>query len=140
MRDNGIGNLKCYDLWDEYEFIHTSMHKTSKTIKDYGLQDIITLHHQDAFEWCQNPDPFDLMHVDISNDGEKLKKIRNLLSNHVDKGAEILFEGGTKERDENSWIKSYGFKPIESVKNEIGYRVLDERWPGLSLISREGKR
>lgn len=135
LRDNGFGKFTCYDLWDNYEFIHTSMTSTADTIRRYGLDDIITLKTGNALKWCKNPDSFDLLHVDISNDGEKIRKIYDLLSGQVKEGSEILFEGGTKERDETSWIKTYGFMPIESVKEETGYCVIDDRWPGLSLIS-----
>ena len=139
LRDSGFGKLTCYDLWEDYEFTHTAMNSTMETIRSHGLDDIISLNKSSAFRWCEKVEKFDLLHVDISNDGEKIKKIFNLLSSRVREGSEILFEGGTRERDENSWINTFGFTPIESIKEETGYHVLDERWPGLSLISIRNK-
>tara|TARA_R110002020_G_scaffold37124_4_gene111990 strand:+ start:27488 stop:28078 length:591 start_codon:yes stop_codon:yes gene_type:complete len=135
LKDNGFGKLTCYDLWDDYEFTHTSLDKTLKTIKQFGLDDIITVKSGDALEWCKSPDDFDLLHLDISNDGDKIKTVYHLLQDKVESGSDILFEGGTRERDETTWIKKYGFTPIYSVKDEVGYHILDERYPGLSLIT-----
>lgn len=140
LKDNGFGKLVCYDLWDDYEFTHTSLDKTLKTIKQFGLDDIVTIKSGDALEWCKNPEEFDLLHLDISNNGEKIKKVYNLLKSQIESGSDILFEGGTKERDETSWIKTFGFLPIESVKKETGYIVINEKWPGLSLIAKGNKK
>jgi len=139
LKDNGFGKLTCYDLWDDYEFTHTSLEKTLNTIKQFGLDDIITIKSADALEWCKSPEEFDLLHLDISNNGEKIKKVYDLLKSQIDSGSDILFEGGTKERDETSWIKTFGFLPMESVKKETGYIVINEKWPGLSLMTKGNK-
>jgi len=137
LRDNGFGSLTCYDLWEDYEFTNTSMDNTKSVIDKFNLSDLVELKKQDAIEWCKNPEDFDLMHVDISNDGDKIEKIVELLTANINNGSHILFEGGTEERDKDSWIEKYGFKPITSVRDKIKYEIIVSEWPGLSLVTSE---
>lgn len=136
LKDNGFGKLTCYDLWDKYEFNSTTIEKTREVIERYKLSNIVTLEKGNAYEVCKEVSDFDLAHVDISNDGERLAKILTLLSSHIDNGSEVLFEGGTIERDEKSWISKNNKKTINSIKKEFNYYVWDSRWPGLSLVSK----
>jgi hypothetical protein len=53
--------------------------EVSQRIIDNDLCDWVYLGKVDIFEWAQHPQPFDLLHVDISNDGEKLEKLYHML-------------------------------------------------------------
>jgi predicted O-methyltransferase YrrM len=140
LRDNGFGSLVCYDLWEDYEFNSTTIESTRETIEEYGLSSIVKLEKGDAYTVCKEINYFDLAHIDISNDGERLDIILSLLTKHINNGAEILFEGGTIERDEKSWIRKNNKKTINSVKKKFDYYVWDSRWPGISLISKNREK
>jgi len=127
------GHVYGYDLWDDYEHKHGVFADVQKRIVDNDLSDWITLGKMDIFEWAKHPPGFDLLHVDISNDGEKLERLYNLLKDRPQtKGALMVFEGGTKERDEVEWMKKYNKKPI--TETNIPYIVIEERFPGLSVV------
>lgn len=51
-------------------------------------------------------------------------------------GAPSWSEGGTRERDQIEWTRKHGNVPIESVKEEVGYEVLDPSFPSLSIVRR----
>lgn len=130
---NNRGHVYGYDLWDDYDFKYGSFEDVKLRIKHYELEDWITLGKMDIFEWAEDPLPFDLLHVDISNDGEKLEALYNLLKGRPQtSGAVMVFEGGTEERDQVEWMIKYGKKPI--CQANIPYTVIDERFPGLSLV------
>ena len=86
----------------------------------------------DFFSFLENPIDFDLLHLDISNDGEIIEKTIESLKNHLERGSNIIFEGGSKERDNEEWMIKYNKKPINSIKYD--YKVLTEKWPSMSLI------
>jgi predicted O-methyltransferase YrrM len=127
------GRVQGYDLWDDYEHKHGEFTEVAQRIIDNDLCDWVYLGKVDIFEWAQHPQPFDLLHVDISNDGEKLEKLYHMLKGRPQtKGALMVFEGGTPERDEVEWMKKWNKKPICSTN--IPYIVIDERFPGLSVV------
>ena len=136
LRDNGFGTIECYDLWEEYEFNHTTMERTRENIEKYNLADIVKLKKGDVYSVCKKIDKFNLAHIDISNDGKRLDKILTLLARHINTGSDILFEGGSIERDKQSWISKNNKTPINDIKSKFDYYVLDSRWPSLSLISK----
>jgi predicted O-methyltransferase YrrM len=130
---NNRGHVYGYDLWENYEHKHGDFATVSNRILENNLGDWITLGELDIFDWAANPDPFDLLHVDISNDGDKLQKLYDMLKDRPQtKGALMVFEGGTPERDQIEWMVKYNKKPI--CETTIPYTVIDERFPGMSIV------
>ena len=65
------------------------------------------------YEYYKNSNRFDLIHIDISNDGEVYDfAVKNYLPlvNKV-----LLLEGPSVERDNVDWMISYNKKPINSI-------------------------
>ena len=128
LRDLGSNAvIMCHDLWENYPYKHTSMQKTQDTIEKLELTKYIELIEMDFYNW--KPQPFDLMHFDISNHAEHLKYLKNLIEMHSLDGT-VLFEGGSKERDKVEWMKD--FKPINSLG--INFITINENFPSLSLL------
>ena len=81
----------------------------------------------------------DILHIDISNNGDTYKfAIENYMPK-VSKGGLILLEGGSKLRDEVEWMETFNFpeiRPIvEKIKSE--YRVMTlEPYPSLTIIKK----
>lgn len=113
-----LGHLDAYDLFEDYPYRHSSKEQTEKNIKDSGLGDWVSLYKEDAFKVDQlySPNSVHLLHVDLSNTGETLKKIMWLWDSKLVYGGIILFEGGSEERDNIDWMKKYG---TPAIKHEL---------------------
>lgn len=137
LRDLGLGGKAfCYDLWEKYPYNHGDINEVQKTIDQLGLTQFVELDYGDAYEWAKAPDNFDLLHIDVSNDGQRLRQVLDGLKAAKVCNGNIMFEGGTIERDAKGWKSNADNIPISKMKGVIGYRVLDERFPGLSLIEK----
>jgi predicted O-methyltransferase YrrM len=130
----GEGQLFGYDLWELYPFRHTSIAIAQANIDYYNLGDYVSLQQADFFEWLDNPGWFDMLHVDISNDGDIVEYMLTKLEPQINNGAIVVFEGGSVERDQHSWMVDYGKRPINPLQEKFGFEILDERFPSISLM------
>lgn len=135
LRTIGRGSLVCFDLWDDYPYKKSKKEEVQQRIKKLGLEDYITLEKGDVFSGDWSDLDFDFCHVDVSNDGEKISKIYKTFEKKIKRGVPIIFEGGTPERDSVHWMKQYNKVPIESVKINTGYTVINNKFPGISIFS-----
>lgn len=142
LKKNGQGELTAYDLFEDYQFKHGNQAEVQSKLEEYGLEKIVTLYKRDAFTVhdLYLPCTVDLLHVDISNTGETISRIMSLWNEKMVCGGIIIFEGGTKERDEIEWMKKYNAPSIkdELEKNQI---IKDNyifgtylRFPGLTML------
>jgi predicted O-methyltransferase YrrM len=132
LHELGEGKIVVYDLFDKYAFKHSTKSKTQENVDKYGLTNFVELKEMDFDEWAKNPEKFDMMHFDISNNGDKIAKLYAIVKDQIDTGSQVYFEGGIKERDEISWMVKYGFKKIND--SGIPFTVINEKFPSLSLI------
>ncbi len=137
LRDLGQGKLICYDLWDEYKYKHSTLSQTQENIEKYGLSNYVEFVKKDYNEWLNNPDKFDLLHLDISNTGDIILKTYESLKESINSGSVVLFEGGSEERDNVEWMIKYGARPINSIKDIVNYKIVNETFPSLSIITNE---
>lgn len=129
-----FGTIKAYDLWDKYEYNHTTKDNALLNLKKHKVSHLVDLQEMNFYDWIKSPEYFDLLHVDISNDGSIIKILHEKLKDKISAGSVVIFEGGTEERDKIEWMTKYKKQPMCSVKKEVGYRVIDNRFPGLSII------
>ncbi len=110
LKDNGEGALDCYDLWEKYEF--TSVSKSIAISNLAPFKDIISFYERNAIGVDKKYKKIDILHVDISNDGEVLQ---NIVPYWIDKVSQIIIiEGGSAERDKFPWMIKYKKKSIKS--------------------------
>jgi len=128
----GEGHITGYDLFDDYPYRHSTMEETQSNIDRYGVSKYATLKRGNFDEWIKNPEPFDLLHVDISNNGDTIARLYAGVKDRIAKGATVIFEGGSKEHDEIEWMVKYGFRKI--ADSGVPYRLLDARFPSISNI------
>jgi predicted O-methyltransferase YrrM len=129
----GEGHITGYDLFEDYAFKHSTLEQTQANIDRYGVSKYVTLAKGDFKEWIKNPEPFDLLHVDISNHGDTVTQLYEGIKDRVKAGAIVIFEGGaTGEREEILWMKKYSFPKISD--SGVPYKVIDERFPSISQI------
>lgn len=131
LRALGHGHIIACDLWHHYDYNHVMMDVAQSNIDRAGLNDYVTLWQGDYHTWLQNPCKFDMLHVDISNDGAVIEKTLTTLAPHIEEGAIVVFEGGSKERDQVEWMK--GRNLINPLQKKFGFEILDERFPSISL-------
>lgn len=129
---NNGGKITCYDLWDAYPYKHSTIDKTRESIEKYSLLDFIELKQMNMSDWVV--EDFDLLHLDISNDGNIISDVFNKVKNKLESGSTMIFEGGSVERDNIEWMKKYNKVPINSIKNTINYEVLNQNFPSVSKI------
>jgi tRNA A58 N-methylase Trm61 len=133
----GSGKIVSYDLWDKYPYRHASMEEAQKNVERFGVSDFVELKEGDFFEWIKSPDEFNLLYIDVSNTADVIELAYNTFKKRIESGeAVIMFEGGIKERDQVEWMVKYKKRPICPLKEKIGYEIINEQWPGLSLIAR----
>lgn len=126
MKANCHGELHSYDLFEDYPFNHGSMEEVRARIEAAGYPCCgvnYQLRKMDAFMvhelYPENSVGF--LHVDLSNDGDIVRRIMELWDPKMVYGGIICFEGGTEERDRVEWMVKYGnaaMKP-ELEKNKI---------------------
>jgi predicted O-methyltransferase YrrM len=133
LHELGGGKIICYDLWDLYKYKHTTIESTQKNIDEYGLSEYIELHQKDIKDF--NDFEFDLLHIDISNDGDTIEYVYELVKDYLIKNNKtMIFEGGSIERDNIEWMVKYNKRPIVDIIKNIQYKVLNNNFPSLSII------
>lgn len=132
LKQLGRGKIKCYDLWEDYQYKHSTIQQTIENIKNYNLEEYVDFIQLDYHKWLLNPEPFDLMHLDISNTGDIILKTYNSLP----KGSVVIFEGGSEERDKIEWMIKYKATPITSIKEKINYQIINSNFPSLSIFKK----
>lgn len=131
LSDIGNGVLFSYDLWDSYKFKHGSKQELAMTLAKSPLYKNVHLRDGDLMQMQELPD-FDFMFVDISNTGDVIRHVEKITRKQREKGALVMFEGGTKERDSVPWMVQY--KKPKIVGCGVDYLVVDNRFPSLSII------
>ena len=139
LRVNGKGTLDCYDLWEKYEFKSVPKSVAEKNLKEF--KDIVSFKLRDAVGVNKLYDKIDILHVDISNDGEKLEKI---IPKWIDKVRQlIIIEGGSEEHDKLDWMIKFKKMPIQKwlkgfsqKRSDIEY-VTIEPFPSVTLMRKK---
>jgi hypothetical protein len=134
LRHLGGGHLQSYDLWEDFPFNHGNRAAVEEQIRQAGLDSYVTLGKMDFFDWLDSPQDFDLLYLDIANDGSTIRRAMSGLSKQLAEGAVLIFEGGCAERDQAWWMKEFHREPMCSLRDELGFRILDDRFPCLSVF------
>ena len=111
---------------------HSVIEKTKQNLEKYNVSQYVEFKELDFKEWI--PEDFDLLHVDISNNGNTLVELSIKCFNQLKQGKHILFEGGSIERDNVEWMVRYNKQPINSIKSLINYNILSEKFPSISKL------
>lgn len=127
LKKNGKGHLTSYDLWDNYKYSHGVLAKVWDTICKLGLDTYISLETGDFHHWT--PESCDLLHVDISNDANVIQELSAKMKG---RNTMVIFEGGSRERDNVSWMQKWNKQGIQS--SGIRYEIINEKFPSLSKL------
>ena len=75
---------------------------------------------------------YNLLHLDISNTGDIIDELELKTRMKRIKGAIVIFEGGSEERDNVEWMIKYNKKPINHTKAR--FEVINPKFPSLSRL------
>ena len=112
-RETG-GKVYAYDLFDDYEFNGPNTSMLQENFSRYNVAHLIELKKVNFYEWLNDIEDFDILHLDISNDGDIISKLHE--ATRSGRG-QVFFEGGSKERDAQDWMLKYNKKPINDLRN-----------------------
>ena len=116
-RDNNKGKILAIDLFEDYPYNHASYAGIQKKLESHNLQQYVTLQKNNAlFSDAQfENNSIDLMHIDISNTGDKLESLLKTYHSKLKTNGVILFEGGSVARDNIPWMIKYQCQPIAPI-------------------------
>lgn len=140
LRDLRAGHLWSCDLWEDCPYHHGDRSEVTRALQAAELTEFVTLGKMDFWEWLRQPTRFDLLSIDIANCGRVVRAAADLLKGEIARDSVVIFEGGTTERDLVWWMVKYGREPIAPLQGELGFRVLDERFPSWSIMPAEAAR
>jgi len=134
IRDlNNDGKIYAFDLWEKSEYNHgQTMKIVQDNLKTFDLQKFVILEYGDNINCLSGIEDIDMIHIDINNDGDNLKKLISDIKSIKSNTCDILFEGGIYDRDVCWWMKKFNKTPISDIKNQFDYVVLNKKYPGIS--------
>jgi hypothetical protein len=102
------GTVWGIDLFDEYVFKHGNKEEIQKDLDSNGLTNV-ELMKNDAYgaSFFFKDNCVDLLHIDISNTGERLRRMLVCWKDKLKVDGILIFEGGSKDRDNVPWMKQY---------------------------------
>ena len=120
-------NIIGVDLFDTYDFKSYSKFHVQNILDELGIANKIELIQENGFDYLKRQSniisPDTLLHFDISNHGEIIDEF----SLYLAKFNQIIFEGGSVERDNVKWMKKYEKKSLRDAlfnfANRYGYNI-----------------
>ena len=136
LKANKKGGLDCFDLWEKYAFSSVPKSKALKNLAEFS--GIVSLYQTNAVGIEKRYQSVDILHVDLSNEGEILEKI---IPHWIDKVKNlIIIEGGSMQRDRVFWMKKYHKQPIKKWLQDLIQKRSDleyftiEPFPSVTII------
>jgi hypothetical protein len=83
----------------------------------------------------------DFLHVDLSNDGDSLRRTMEVWHPKLRPGGMLLFEGGSAQRDQISWMQEFDKVPIARFLNSPWFQqhyshTVIEPFPSLTIATK----
>jgi len=125
-----------YDLFEEYKYKHKRFNSIQKKYETHKNVSIDLMDFQEVYKHHED-NSIDILHIDISNNGEIYRFAIDNYMPKVSKGGVMLLEGGSVERDNCQWMKDFKFPKImpelEEIKKKHNVLVLEPH-PSLTII------
>jgi len=127
--------IYAFDIFEEFEG-NRSERNIEKKFKCY---DNVFINYGNFYhKYIDLEDnTIDIIHIDIANNGSIYDfAVKNYLKKITNKGVMIL-EGGSKERDNVSWMKKYNKPSINKYleNSNLNYEIIG-KFPSLTLIKK----
>lgn len=129
--------ILAYDIFDEFNGNHSFKDKICEKFNQFSN---VKINYGDFYKLHHTLNEIDILHVDIANNGDVLEYvIKNYLELMTHNGI-ILFEGGSKERDNVEWMSKYN-KPLISpvvekyINQNMNIQVIGN-FPSITIIKK----
>jgi predicted O-methyltransferase YrrM len=125
LKKNRAGRLVVVDLFEAYPYRNCPKAEVQNNLRKELVDDYVELVQDDVFSRIPlfPDDSIDLLHIDLSNNGDLLEQVFSAIDAKLKKSALIIFEGGSAERDGIKWMKDFNKKPLGDF---IGSRYFQE--------------
>lgn len=122
------------DLFDKYKYKHADLSDVQFKFPDALVHQLDFYTEADFFD----DGSIDLLHIDISNTGDTYRHFLKAYWSKLAPGGIALLEGGSEERDNHWWMKSFNKPTISQALLEfhvakVDYHVL-ELFPSLTIV------
>lgn len=138
-------HVYSYDLFEGYRYKHGNRECVENNLERFELSDYVILRQKDAFKAHEDFKDGEvcLLHLDVSNDGDKIKNLLELWNPKMNPCyGIILLEGGSEERDNIQWMIEYNKPPIrkelfsnEIIKNEYNMFIYNQ-FPSITMLTK----
>lgn len=115
--ENKKGKIIAIDLFEDYQYNHARYDDIKLKLERFGMEKYVYLHKGDAMnlDLKFEDNSIDILHIDISNTGDKLERLLKEYYPKMKENGVILFEGGSKSRDNIPWMINYNCVPIAPI-------------------------
>lgn len=117
LRKNENGRAVGIDLFEDYSFTKDHHWAVEDRIRRLALGNYCELKQGSVFEVSPADYAPDILHIDLSNNGEIVSRLFREWKSSVRKA--FIFEGGTRERDQIEWMLKYQKPVMYPVFDEI---------------------
>ena len=125
-------NITAIDLFEDYEFKNSEFLEILNKFKNFKN---VNIEKGDFYKFHKLNYKFDLIHIDISNDGDVYDYA---LKNYLPQANKaLLLEGGSVERDNVEWMVKYNKPKINDFLNNLSGKIkfeIIEAFPSLTII------
>jgi len=124
-------NIMAYDIFDEFDGNAANREELVSTFRDYPN---VSIDYGNFYKLHTTLSPnIDILHIDVANDGDIYKfAVENYTKLMAPTGV-MIFEGGSRERDEVDWMKKYNKTAINPVLHHFNSVTLGSV-PSLTII------
>ena len=126
------------EVFDEFNGNSANKDKLDKYFSDYKNVSILYGDYYKEYKNIEN-NSIDIIHIDIANNGHVIEFAFENYLNKLSKNGVLIFEGGSKERDEVDWMNKYNKKRInpifEKYKKDYLITIIGE-FPSLTIVKK----
>lgn len=135
--ENRKGKIIAVDLFENYPFNHADYVDIINKLNKFDISDHIYLLKSNVYDVEFKNNTIDLLHIDISNTGDKIIKLLEKFYCKLNKNAVVIVEGGSIERDNIKWMIKNNCQPISDIfKNKRINRLYNfftvENYPSIT--------
>ena len=127
---NNNTKIKAYDIFDKFNGNHADIILMKKKYEIFKNVEILEGNFYDSNKIINN---IDILHIDIANDKNVYDyAIKNYLPKLSNNGI-MIFEGGSKERDEVYWMNKYNKEKINPYLENLDVKIIGQN-PSMTII------
>jgi len=139
IKNNPEIKIYGHDLFEDYPFNSFKLSDAMMRLENLGISKNIELIKEDAIKsgsLLAGLASSDITHIDISNDGNIFEMV---FKSNLKPKSLVLLEGGSLQRDKNSWISKYNAREINPIikkfSNNSNFNLhLINDYPSILLI------